>query len=273
MNQHITSPNDPMKPGNPDADSTSSGLRTGIGVLAVAALGLASAGLIITQLGDSNDELSGSLNGVPYALAQAVDDAEADRAASEVIQLTSISDTITEDEADDNVVPGIDEVADTVGDIASTVGDKLIEVGKCVLDWLPDVFSESTGTDTVEPADIDDVAPCSDLLPNAGDFGGIDLEVFDLADIDLDTLDLGDLDPSDLGLPADFDLGDIDLGELGDFELPDLGDLDATDLDLSEIDFGTEVLEVVSDVADDIVEFFEELPGDLSDRFDSLFGD
>ncbi len=265
----------------PLTDSTTSTTRTTIGVFAVAALGLAGAGLLTTQLADSDASLSGSLNGVPYALAQAVDEAEANRAATEVIQLTSISDAGGDESgSDDNIMPLVDEVTDTVGDIAATVGDKLIEVGKCLLDQLPDVFSSANETGSVDAAVA---SPCADLLPGADDFGGVDLSLLDLDDLDLSTIDLstidldsleiGDFDPADFGLPTDFDLSDIDLGGLSDFELPDIGDLETSDLDLGNVEFGTEVLEVVSDVTEQVIEFFEELPGDLRDRFDGLFGD
>lgn len=246
--------------------STASSKRTLIGVIAVAALGLASAGIITSQLGSTDDTLTGSLNAVPSALERALDEAEASRASTEVIQLTSASADVDSTGDDDSIIPTTDEVVDTVGDIASTVGTTLIEVGKCFLEQLPDVFSSSSED---MPTDTATVSTCIDLLPSADDFGAIDLSVLDLNDVDLTDIDLGNFDPADLGLPTDFDLSDVDLGELNNFELPDLADFDG---EFDKVDFGSEVLDVVSDVADQVVEFFEELPSNLRERFDGLFG-
>lgn len=261
---HNTGPG--STPSNNDADlavSAAASKRNLIGVIAVAALGLASAGIITSQLGSTDNSLTGSLNAVPSALEQALDEAEATRAPTEIIRLTSASADAAD--SDDSIIPSTDEVVDTVGDIASTVGNTLIEVGKCLLDQLPDVFS-SSGDGT--PTDAADASTCTDLLPTADDFGAIDLSVLDLADLDLTDIDLGDFDPADLGLPTDFDLRDVDLDELGSYELPDIADLD---FEFNQIEFGNDVLDVVGNVADQVIEFFEELPGNLRDRFDGLF--
>jgi hypothetical protein len=246
--------------------------RTRIAILTVAALGLAGAAAMTTQLDDSNS-LDGSLNGVPYALAQAVDEAEASRASTEVIRLdtdASAGAGPAGAASDDSILPTAEEISDTISDIASTVGDTLAAVGECLLEQLPAVFSSGAATDTTVEGTASAASACADLLPGPADVGAIDLGALDLTALDLADLDVSGLDElatTDLGLPSDFDLGDIDLTELTD-ELADIADLD-----LAELDVGGEVLDVVSDVADEVVEFFEELPGNVRERFDGLFGD
>lgn len=247
--------------------------RIRVGLAVVAALGLTSAAVVGTQLGDA-DALDGSLDAIAYTRAQALDEAAADRSSGEVIRLTSSNtagdtdDVAADGGEDDGFIPSSDEVADTVGDIVSTVGDRLVDVGECILEFLPAVFSgsaDNAGTSSDEAAG----SVCADLLPTAADFGALDLSGVDLDALDVADVDLGSLDPTELGLPTDFDLGDIDLGELTDVELPDLGEFDTQ---VGDLDIGSEVLDVISDVADEVVEFFEELPGNVSDRFDGLFG-
>jgi hypothetical protein len=253
----------------PNITTRASTIRLRVGLALVAAVGLTSAAIVGSQLGDAA-ALDGSLDAVPYTRAQALDEAATNRSSGEVIQLTSNASALdaTEQRDDgDGIIPSSDEVADTVGEIASTVGDSLPDVGRCILELLPDVFSGSS--DTTSDVVDDATSACADLLPSADDFGAIDLGAFDLSDIDFGAIDMGGVDPTDVGLPGGFDVTDIDLSELADVELHDVSDLDTQ---FDDLDISSEVLDVVADVADEVVDFFKELPGNVRDRFDGLFG-